>query len=88
MFKFIKNAIKKINWKFGNKWNFGLLHFLLKNERTILRETLPKMVKLALDMPRKICRAIPILKRSKFIIYIYIYLTTLLIIKSTMFTQI
>ena len=35
-----------------------------KQTQTILRDLLPKMIKLALDLPNKICQPIPILKQG------------------------
>lgn len=67
----IEYAIRKINSKFGDKLNFELLHYLFNEEiegikgETILKEILPKMVKLAIDMPNKIRAGIPILRANQ-----------------------
>ena len=34
---------------------------------TVLKELFPKIIKLALDLPKKICKPIPILKAGKLV---------------------
>lgn len=65
----IEYAIKKINAKIGgNKWKFNAIHHLFNKEleasesERILKETIPSMIKLALELPNKIGKAIPILR--------------------------
>lgn len=67
---YIEYAIKKINWMHSDRWNFDLLHYLFNKEyetskaEKILKETLPNMIKLAINMPNKIRTPIPILRAN------------------------
>jgi hypothetical protein len=59
-----------MNQRYKNTWYFDSLHTLFnqvldKSESDlILTQIIPNMVKLALDLPNKICQSIPILKQG------------------------
>lgn len=66
----IENAIKQNNFRYKNSWNFDIMHSFFNEiltedqSRNILSVLIPKMIRLALDLPNKICKAIPILKQG------------------------
>ncbi len=59
-----------MNQRYKNTWNFGSMHTYFEQELTksesefILTVVIPKIAKLALDLPNKICKSIPILKQG------------------------
>ncbi|KAF4528031.1 hypothetical protein B566_EDAN002214, partial [Ephemera danica] len=64
--KKLQKAIVSYNHPLGTQWDFSLLkQFEIEDEHRILRELLPKIVKLALDLPNLLTRPLPILKRGK-----------------------